>query len=159
MQLSFNLPEINREETKKAVEAALEKYRMYLLMEPLDYDTKITQSFSATPPSNTNEFHSKTESLVVKKLDQEKARIDYLKRIRLAVSRLSRDERLVINKRYLNEEDVFDYEVFNEIGFSERKYYRVKARAFYKLAFILRIEVYEDEEYKKVAEKRQENGK
>ncbi len=143
-QLSFKLPEINREATKKAVEAALEKYQMCKLMEPLDYDTKITQSFSPTPSSNTNEFHSKTESLVVKKLDQEKYRRDYMKRIKAAVSRLARDERLIINKRYLEEDDLYDYEVYNDLGFSERKYYRVKSRAFYKLAFILRIEIYEE---------------
>jgi ArpU family phage transcriptional regulator len=145
MQMSFKLPEINREETKKAVEAALEKYQVYKLMEPLDYDTKITQSFSSTPSTNTNEFHSKTESLVVKKLDQEKARREYLKRIRTAVSRLAKDERSIINKRYLDDDDHFDYEVYSELGFSETKYYRVRARAFYKLAFILRIEFYKEE--------------
>jgi ArpU family phage transcriptional regulator len=141
MQLSFKLPEIDREATKKAVEAALEKYQIYKLMEPLEYDTKITQDFSIIP-TNTNEFQSKTESLVVKKVDQEKYRNEYIKRINLAVSRLSKDERQVIRSRYLEGEDRFDYEVYNQLGFSETKYYRVKARAFYKLAFILRLEVY-----------------
>ena len=34
------------------------------------------------------------------------------------------------------------YELYNEMGMSESKYYRIKSRAFYKLAFALRIEVY-----------------
>jgi len=40
---------------------------------------------------------------------------------------------------------MYDYELYNEMGMSESKYYRLKARTFYKLAFILRIEVYKGE--------------
>ncbi|GAA0491184.1 ArpU family transcriptional regulator [Salinibacillus aidingensis] len=145
MQISFKLPEINREDTKKAVEEALTKYQMFLLMEPEEISPKITASFTLTPPSNTNEFHSKTEDLAVKRLDQEIARKRYLNKIRKAVNRLAYNERSVIIKRYLGSDDVFDYEVYNELGFSERKYYRLKSRAFYKLAFILKIEVYEEQ--------------
>ncbi|MGH1232317.1 ArpU family phage packaging/lysis transcriptional regulator, partial [Bacillus toyonensis] len=43
------------------------------------------------------------------------------------------------------DEDICDYMVYNEMGMSERTYRRVKARAFYKLAFALRLEVYETE--------------
>jgi hypothetical protein len=35
---------------------------------------------------------------------------------------------------------------YNEIGISERTYRRNKSNAFYKLAFALRLEVYEIEE-------------
>jgi ArpU family phage transcriptional regulator len=42
---------------------------------------------------------------------------------------------------------VFDYEIYNEIGMSERRYYRLKARIFYKLAFILKIEEYKSEKH------------
>ncbi|NMH72798.1 hypothetical protein HF078_06920 [Bacillus sp. RO2] len=45
-------------------------------------------------------------------------------------------------RRYLEEDEVFDYEIYNELGMSERRYYRFKGRIFYKLAFILRIELY-----------------
>jgi hypothetical protein len=37
---------------------------------------------------------------------------------------------------------MYDYELYNEMGMSESKYYWLKVRAFYKLEFILRIEVY-----------------
>ncbi|KIV71322.1 Phage-related protein [Bacillus mycoides] len=36
--------------------------------------------------------------------------------------------------------------VYNDIGMSERTYRRNKSNAFYKLAFALRLEVYETEE-------------
>ncbi len=141
-QLQFKLPEIDRELTKKAVESALEKYRFYLLTIPEEKLPRITASYSLIPPSNTNEFHSSTEEVVIDRIDGERERIEYIERIRRAVNRLGIRERELIIKRYLEEDEVFDYEIYNELGMSERKYYRLKARIFYKVAFILKLEVY-----------------
>ncbi|WP_308727147.1 ArpU family phage packaging/lysis transcriptional regulator, partial [Bacillus paranthracis] len=63
-----------------------------------------------------------------------------------ALSRFSKSQRDIIVKRYLEDEEVFDYMVYNDIGMSERTYRRNKSNAFYKLAFALRLEVYETEE-------------
>ncbi|WP_121614773.1 ArpU family phage packaging/lysis transcriptional regulator [Virgibacillus halodenitrificans] len=145
MQISFKLPEINRDETKTSVESALEKYKMFLLMDPEDYQPKITSSFSLVPPTLNNEFHSSTEETAIKRIDDERKRREYITKIQKAVNRLAYQERTVIINRYLKEDEIYDYEVYNELGYSERKYYRIKARAFYKLAFILRIETYEQE--------------
>lgn len=60
MQLTF-LPEIDRDETKKNVEAALEKYQIMLLMNPEEYEPRVTASFRLAPAAPTNEFHSTTE--------------------------------------------------------------------------------------------------
>lgn len=141
-QLQFKLPEIDRELTKKAVESALEKYRFYLLTIPEEKLPRITASYSLVPPSNTNEFHSSTEDTVIDRVDGERERLEYIELIRKAVNRLSSRERELIIKRYLEEEEVYDYEIYNELGMSERRYYRYKGRIFYKLAFILRIEIY-----------------
>ena len=142
MQLTFKLPEIDRDATRTAVESELEKYQMYLLMDPEEHEPKITSSFKLVSSAPSNQFHSSTEETAIKKLDMENKRKDYLLKIQRAVNRLAYQERSLIVKRYLSDDDVYDYEVYNELGFSERKYYRLKARAFYKLAFILRIEVY-----------------
>lgn len=144
MQMSFNLPEINRKETRDKVEAALEKYQIMLLMDPEEYEPKITASFNIAPAAPTNEFHSTTESVAIRRMDDEVQRKKYINRIQRAVNRLSYYERLIIIKRYLNDGDIFDYEVYNELGFSESKYYRIKADAFYKLAFILKLAVYKE---------------
>jgi ArpU family phage transcriptional regulator len=146
-QLTFKLPEIDREKTKEAVEAALEKYRFYLLTVPEEKLPKVTATYSLVPPSNTNAFHSSTEDAAIDKVDFERERDQYLERIIRGVNRLSKMEREIIYKRYLEDEETFDYEIYNNIGFSERRYYRLKARIFYKLAFILRIEVYKSEEH------------
>lgn len=142
-QLKFILPEINREKTKEAVEAALEKYRMYLLSIPEEKVPKVTATYSLQPPAFTNEFHSPTESAVIDKVDLEREREKYIEWIRKAINKLNYKERELIVKRYLEEEEMYDYELYNQMGMSERKFYRLKARVFYKLAFALKIEIYE----------------
>jgi ArpU family phage transcriptional regulator len=141
-KLNFQLPPIDREATKKAVEAALEKYQMYLLTESLDNQPNITPNYSIEPPSKTNKFFSTTEKTAIDNVDFEKERKDYIRKIIHAINKLNKIERTVIIKRYL-EEDRFDYEIYNELHLSKQTYYKIKARAFYKLALALRIEVYE----------------
>lgn len=145
MNISFNLPEINRKETRDRVEAALEKYKIMLLMDPEELEPKITSTFHLAK-SSTNEKHSKTEDTAIKKINIEMDRENYIKKIIKAVNRLSFLERKIIIKRYLTDEDVYDYEVYNELGLSESKFYRIKSDAFYKLAFLLNIVVYKEEE-------------
>ncbi|MBA4538812.1 ArpU family transcriptional regulator [Bacillus aquiflavi] len=140
--LNINLTAVDRTATKKAVSSALEKYRILLLTQNEESQPKITQTFSLVPPVQSNEFYSSTESTAIKNVDQEKQRSEYLARISKAVNRLSYWERAIIIQRYMQLEEVYDYEIYNELGMSERKYYRLKSRAFFKLALALNIEVY-----------------
>ncbi|THD15357.1 ArpU family transcriptional regulator [Anoxybacillus ayderensis] len=135
--MDFMLPAIDRKATKKAVEAALEKYRIFLLTLKLDQMPKVTQHYSLVP-AKTNKLHSSTEEIAIRNADYEQ----YIQRIVEAVNRLDYWERAIIIQRYMNGEGVFDYAVYNELGMSHRHYYRLKSRAFYKLAFALEIEVY-----------------
>jgi ArpU family phage transcriptional regulator len=84
---------------------------------------------------------------VIDKVDFEREPDEYIEWILKAVNRLTFKERELIIKRYLSDEEVYDYELYNDTGYSERKYYRLKARIFYKLAFILGIEIYKGEEH------------
>ncbi|MGD6967127.1 ArpU family phage packaging/lysis transcriptional regulator [Rossellomorea vietnamensis] len=143
----FMLPEIDREKTKAAVESALEKYRFYLLTVPEDKLPKVTASYSLIPPTFSNEFHSSTEQAVMNRIELEIAKRKHIEWVLRGVNRLSKMEREIIFKRYLEDEEIFDYEIYNEIGMSERRYYRLKARIFYKLAFILKIEIYKEGEH------------
>lgn len=145
MQLSF-LPEINRDETKRNVEDALEQYNIMVLMDPEELEPKVTASFQLTPPSVTNEFSSSTEDVAIERVEMEQKRRNYIRKIQRAVNRLSYHEREVIIRRYLGGEEVYDYQTYNELGFSESKYYRIKSDAFYKMAFMLRLAVYEEVE-------------
>lgn len=144
-QLSF-LRDTDGEKTKEAVEAELERYRICMLTVPDELMPKVTQTYSIVPPSNTNAFHSTTESIAIERADSNRERDEFMERIRKAVNRLSMRERELIFKRYMTIEDVYDYDVYNEMGFSETTYYRVREKAFYKLAFSLKKVVYKDEE-------------
>ncbi len=144
------LPEINREETKLAVENALERYRIYMLTQPEDLQPKTTQQFSFIPLSNTNAFHSSTEQAAVQNVDREIERRNYIKKIQNAINRLGYLERAILILRYMDREEKYDYEVYNQLGMSERKYYRVKGTLFYNFAFALRIEVYKEEDVNRV---------
>jgi ArpU family phage transcriptional regulator len=144
-QMSFRLPTIDKDATRDAVDAELEKYRMYLLMDPEENEPKITSQFKLVSTAPSNVFYSTTEDTAIKKIDQERKRQDFINKIQRAVNRLAYQEREIMIKRYLTEDEVYDYEIYNDIGISERKYYRIKSRAFYKLALILRIEVYLEE--------------
>lgn len=144
MQMSFHLDEIDRAATKDKVEKALDHYKLLLLMDPEDYQPKITSSFKLVPAGISNQFSSTTEDVATRRVDMDKRRTEYISKINKAVNRLNYQERTIIINRYLSEDEVYDYEVYNDLGYSERKYYRIKSRAFYKLAFILRMEVYKE---------------
>lgn len=144
-QLSL-LRDTDGEKTKAKVEEHFSNYRMYMLTAPDELLPKVTQTFSIQPPSKSNAFHSTTESIAIEKVDFERERDAFIERTHKAVNRLSMRERELITKSYMTHEDVYDYDVYNEMGVSETTYYRIREKAFYKLAFSLRIVVYKDEE-------------
>ena len=142
-QMSF-LRDVDGEKTKEAVETALEKYRMYMLTVPDEFLPRVTQTYSLVPPSQTNAFHSSTESAAIRKVDFERERDEYMERIRRAVNRLTKLERELIVKRYMSTEEPHDYDVYTDMNISHATFYRIREKAFYKLAFALRIEVYKE---------------
>lgn len=135
---------IDRKATKNEVKKVLEKYRLFLLAEEQERHPKITSEYSLVPPSKTNKFYSSTERAAIENVDRENERSEYITTISAAVNRLDFSERAILIQRYLTKGEVYDFEVYNDLGFSERKYYRLKNRAFNNLAFALKIEVYKD---------------
>lgn len=145
-QLTFKLPKIDREATRKRVEEALETARVYKQIGSVRRESTLTMSYEPRYHGDTKAVGKPTEEVAVWNVDMEKRIQEITERVEKAVSRLGYREREIIQKRYLEDEDAADYLVYTELGMSERQYYRIKARAFYKLAFMLRLEVYEQEE-------------
>lgn len=141
MQLQFNFPDIDRPKTKEAIEKALEAYRMYSLQVSLDRLPSITASYSLTPASNRLPSSS-TEKAAIENIDYEEKRLKYSNWIARGVNRLTKLERTIIYQRYLDDTEMFDYEIYRNLNMSERNYYYIKSRMFYKLVFALKIEVY-----------------
>jgi len=152
-QLSF-LPKIDRVATQKKLEGVLESIRLYRQFGMMREEMKVTPSYEIRYHGPTNDVGKPLEDVAMANIQQSK-REEWIKQTsfridqflsRLGNGRAGMDQRNIIIKRYLEDEDVCDYMVYNEIGMSERTYRRVKARVFYKLAFALRLEVYETEE-------------
>ncbi|MHB0802742.1 ArpU family transcriptional regulator [Bacillus thuringiensis] len=149
-QLSF-LPKIDRATTQEKVESVLESIRIYRQFGMIRKEMKVTPSYERREHGPTHTVGKPLEDVAIfnmqqnereKWLEQMSFRIDQALS-RFGSSAAGRNQREIIMKRYLEDEDVCDYMIYNEMGMSERTYRRVKARAFYKLAFALRLEVYE----------------
>lgn len=136
---------IDRKATKKTVETVLKKYRIFLLSEDIEKHPQITPSYSLVPPSKTNTFYSTTESAAIENVDRQRERSEYLTRILNAVNRLEYIERALLIQRYMTKEEVYDYEVYMELGLGKTKYNSVKNDAMIRLAIALNIEIYEHE--------------
>lgn len=136
---SLAIPKLDQKKVRAAVEKELEAYRFCLLTLDESELPKMTQSFSLIPPSHTNAFHSKTEEAAVHNVDRRNEKRAHINRVVKAVSKLTETERAIVVQRYLQEDETFDYIIYNEMGLSHRQYYRIKARAFYKLALALKL--------------------
>ncbi|WP_144508279.1 ArpU family phage packaging/lysis transcriptional regulator [Bacillus mycoides] len=152
-QLSF-LPKIDRAATQEKLEGILESVRIYKQFGMMRKEMKVTPSYEVRYHVPTYDVGKPLEDVAMANIQQSE-REEWIENIsfridqflsRLGNGRAGKDQRNIIIKRYLEDEDVCDYMVYNEMGMSERTYRRVKSRAFYKLAFALRLEVYETEE-------------
>jgi ArpU family phage transcriptional regulator len=139
-QLSF-LPEIDRKATQKRVEDALETARMYKQIGFVRREIKNTPSYDPRFHGTTNLTTDQVGDNASWNVDAEERIKEITERVEKAVNRLGKKEKEIITKRYLEEEDAYDYIICSEVGMSKRSYERAKARAFYKLAFMLRLEV------------------
>lgn len=141
-QIVFPLLEIDREATRKRVEEHLETARIFKQIGFVRRDMKNTTSYGPRYHGATNTVSKPAEDVAAWNVDTEEHLKEIQERVERAVKRLGRLERDIIEKRYLEDEEVYDYNVFTELHMSERKYYRLKSKAIYKLAFMLRLEVF-----------------
>ncbi|WP_353939946.1 ArpU family phage packaging/lysis transcriptional regulator [Bacillus sp. N5-665] len=152
-QLTF-LSKIDRAATQEKLESLLEEVRIYKQFGMVREEMKVTPSYEVRYHGPTNTVENPLEDVALENIKRSE-REQYLKNMsfridqflsRLGNGRAGKIQRDIINKRYLEEEDMCDYMIYNEIGMAERTYRRWKSRAFYNLAFALRLEVYEAEE-------------
>lgn len=148
--MSFELPELDRKKTQAAVEDALEKYRICKSITFDEREASITQAYSDMPPvSPTNVTSDQTGSIAIHNVDAATARRAYCERIERSVQKLPRRERFLISERYLNCDCDYDYVVYSQVfdpPISEYTYYKLKWKAFYKIALNLNIQVVKEEQ-------------
>ena len=133
---------MNKKE-KRYVEQKLARYNLYKLTFSYEEQPKTTQSFQLVPASGPRSFFSSTEQTAIKNIDAAAKRKAFLLMIEDCVNKLASTERELIVRRYLQENDRFDYQVYMDMLISERQYYRIKNKAFEKLCYLFSI--WEDE--------------
>lgn len=138
------LPKIDRAATMKRVKEALDLARDFIRMgfHP-KWEANTTASYSLTPKSETNKFFSSTENIAIKNAEIEMMRTEHVREVFEAVNRLGKKERDLIQTRWFGDDDKTDIETYIELDMTHATYYRIRARAFYKLAHALKLEVYE----------------
>ncbi|MGG4341033.1 ArpU family phage packaging/lysis transcriptional regulator [Paenibacillus lautus] len=134
------LPELDRRKTQSAVEAIFEKYRIYKTITFEVRETSVTASYTERFHGPTNVTSDQTASVAIYNVDMPAARKQYCEIIESIVERLGDREQTLIQERYMKQDDVFDYKVYNHIlepPVSKDTYTKIRTRAFYKLALAL----------------------
>ncbi|OME90250.1 MULTISPECIES: ArpU family phage packaging/lysis transcriptional regulator [Paenibacillus] len=134
------LPELDRRKTQNAVEAIFEKYRIYKTITFEVRETSVTASYTERFHGPTNITSDQTAAVAIYNVDMPAARKQYCEIIESIVERLGDREQTLIRERYMKQDDVFDYKVYNHIlepPVSKDTYTKIRTRAFYKLALAL----------------------
>lgn len=140
----FTLPELDRKKTQAAVEAALEKYRLYKTITFDEREASVTAGYSDMPRSYTGTTTDQTAQIATHNVDVPNMRRAYCERLEKVVKRLHPKERVIIEARYMREEYVRDYAVYNHIcnpPMSDKTYDKYRRNAFYKIALAMDIAV------------------
>ncbi|AOZ91581.1 ArpU family phage packaging/lysis transcriptional regulator [Paenibacillus crassostreae] len=143
--MSF-LPEIDRKRTQAAVEAAMEKYRMFKFLSFEEREAGITAGYNERFHGPTNETSDQTASIAIYNVDNVTYRKEYCERVERVVKRMPRLERFLIEERYMTTEHdyITDQHVYCFVfqpPISEGKYSKIRWKAFYKLALDLNLMV------------------
>lgn len=137
MNMDQMLPQLDRRKTQAAVEAVLEKYRIYKTITFEVREASVTASYTERFHGPTNVTSDQTAQVAVYNVEAPAVRQAYCRMIEAIVERLSEREQMLIRERYMKEDDVFDYKVYNYVldpPVSKDTYTKIRTRAFYKMA-------------------------
>lgn len=143
--MEMNIYKVDEEATKAAVEKYLLEAREYMVTEYIPQEPTITTSYSVTPPSYTGLTSDQTGRIAAINVDEPERRRRHVERVERAVSRLGQRQQRLIRMKYLDDDNVMDYDVAAELGYSDRHYRRIKSVAIYRLATMLGLLVLLDE--------------
>ncbi|ANY74509.1 ArpU family phage packaging/lysis transcriptional regulator [Paenibacillus ihbetae] len=138
--MNHMLPELDRRKTQYAIEAVFEKYRIYKTITFEMREASVTASYTERFHGPTNVTSDQTAKVAIYNVDMPAARKHYCETIESIVERLGAREQLLIRERYMKQDDVYDYKVYNHIfdpPVSKDTYVKIRTRAFYKMALVL----------------------
>jgi len=140
------LKNIDGRATQEAVEKVFRQYRTYMLTTSDDLMPTITTRYTLEMPNFSNAVSSKVENAAVEIASFSGEYLKFMNWFNRGFNKLNKMERQLITLSYLEEDPRHNYEVYREMNVSERTFYRMRNKAFHKLAISLGVEVYVDEE-------------
>lgn len=143
-QLVLDIYSVNEDATKAGVEKFLFQAREYKITEYIPVEPSMTASYSDLPRSNTGLTIDQTGKLAINNVDETTRRKRHIERVELAINRLSLRQKKLIVLRYFEDDDVLDFDIAADLGFSDRHYRRIKSEAIFRLASILGLLVFEE---------------
>ncbi|MNL07082.1 hypothetical protein D3C87_1277420 [compost metagenome] len=143
-QITLDIYKVDENATREAVEKYLLQAREYKVTEYIPEEPSMTASYSDMPRSNTGLTSDQTGDLVTRMLDEIERRRKHVERAEKAISRLGWKQQKLIRARYMDEDDSWDYDTAQQIGYSDRHYRRIKSIAIYRLASTLGLIVLKD---------------
>lgn len=143
--MAMDIYKVDEEATRAAVEKYLRQAREYMVTEYIPEEPSITASYSDMPRSFTGQRNDQTARLAERNVDEPERRRRHVERAERAIGRLGHRQQKLIRMRYMDDDDVMDFDAAQELGFSDRHYRRIKSVAIYRLASMLGLLVLQDE--------------
>lgn len=142
--IRVHLPKIDEEATRAAVEAELEKYLFFKLMDVDEErrEAKITASYSERFHGPTNQTSDSTADIAIHNVTNDEYREKHIFKVERAVAKLGKKHQTLIRERYMKEFGIYDVDVYSGIMMIHPSTYtKLRNEAFYILAFQLRVYV------------------
>ncbi|MFD1176881.1 ArpU family phage packaging/lysis transcriptional regulator [Paenibacillus puldeungensis] len=143
-QLTLDIYKVDEEATKEAVEKYLLQAREYKITEFIPIEPNMTAAYSDMPRSYTGLTSNHTCDIAIHNIDEQERRRKHVERVDKAINRLPQRQQTLIRARYFENEDMWDYEAAEQIGYSDRHYRRIKTLAIYRLAMMLGLMVFKE---------------
>jgi len=147
VQMSFDLPDIrkpvyDRDLTIQAVEDVFERYRYFRNVEFEEIEAKVTASYVLREGGHSGGLSDSTANIAVRNVDEPNMRLMFIEKVERCVSRLPLPQQKLIRLKYMQDEEVYDYQVYQiELGIAEGTFTKIRWKAIERLAGMLRVGV------------------
>ncbi|OHR73994.1 hypothetical protein HMPREF3291_05255 [Bacillus sp. HMSC76G11] len=124
-QLAFLETTLSKEVKRKA-EKLMSRYKVFeAIIESLklDLEPKMTVNYQASESQRNNQFHSETEKIAITETEIEEY-VRTKRKLSLIYNSLRSEQQKIWDERYIMGR--YDIEVYNELGITDRTYYRLK---------------------------------
>lgn len=139
----FETMPIDYAASRAAVEKRLEEVRQYRQVGFIRQEAGMTVNYEPRYHGATNLVSKPAEQTAIRNVDREAELLRKSELLDKAMGGLTKMQREVIERSYLDDEGEYDFISCGEMGISDRTYRRIKADAIRILAVAMKLEVYE----------------